>query len=123
MKFSAAVGVLLSLSTASSFGVQRQPAVTRHSNNLAFSRVPNALVVGRGGTKTPPSSLSASVSSDLVTEENLKVLSDRGRKAVQNLLAYDADGSQAHVYGGWPDAGVDDNGKQKLAEQVRLDYR
>jgi hypothetical protein len=103
MRFVAAVGVLLSLSTAASFGVQRQPGVTRRNNNLAFSRLPNALVIGRGGQQ-PPSSLSATVSSGAITEENLKVLSARGRKA---------------VYGGWPDAGVDDEGKQKLAEQVR----
>ena len=118
MRFGAAVGFLWSLSTASSFGVHRQPGVTRYNNNPAFSRVPSALVVGRGG-RQQPSSLSATVSSGLVTDENLKVLSERGRKALENLLAHDADGSQAHVYGGWPDAGLEDEGKQKLAEQVR----
>lgn len=117
MRFAAAVGFLWSLSTASSFGVHRQPRVARHHNNLAFSRVPNALVVGRGGQQQP-SSLSATVSSGMVTDENLQVLSERGRKALENLLAHDTDGSQAHVYGGWPDAGVEDDGKQKLAEQV-----
>lgn len=120
MRFSAAVGLLLSLSTAASFGVHRQPAVTRHNNNLAFSRLPNAaLVMNRGGQQQPSSSsLSAAVSSDVVAPENLQVLSERGRKAVLNLLEHDVEGSQSHVYGGWPEAGVEDEGKKRLAEQL-----
>jgi hypothetical protein len=31
----------------------------------------------------------------------------------------DPDGFQAHVYGDWPEAGVEDEGKKQLAEQVR----
>ena len=119
MKFTTAVGLLWSVSTAASFAVHRQPALARRNNKLAFSSVPNALVVGRGGDQSK-TVLSATVSSGMVTEENLKVLSERGRKAVENLLAHDTDGAQAHVYGGWPEVGVEDEGKQKLAEQVRI---
>lgn len=39
---------------------------------------------------------------------------------MQNLVDSDEEGSQAHVYGGWPEAGVEDEGKKKLADQVRL---
>ena len=35
-----------------------------------------------------------------------------------NLMEHDVEGSQAHVYGGWPEAGVQDEDKKRLAEQV-----
>jgi hypothetical protein len=58
--------------------------------------------------------------SEMVSVENLSLLSDRGRGAVQRLVEYDADRSdQAHVYGNWPPPGIDDNNKRRLAEQVR----
>lgn len=118
MRFAAAVGFLWTLSTAASFGVRPQPAVvTRYNPNNQFC----GALESRGGGQSPqPSSscLSASVSSDVVAEANLAVLSERGRKAVENLVAHDVEGSQSHVYGGWPDAGVDDAGKQRLAEQL-----
>lgn len=98
----------------------------RHTNNLDDTNICNKNVfVGqifphivpfiRGGASTP---LSSSVTSEVVvSEENLKILSDRGRKAVENLLGYDADG-QRHVLAGWPEPGTEDEGKKKLAEQV-----
>ena len=105
-----AVAFLWSVSTASSFGVI--PSNKQSSNPLAFVR--------RGGQQNPTSSspLSAAVTSDLVTQENLQVLSVRGRQSIQSLLEHDTDGAQAHVYGSWPAPGTDDEGKQKLAEQV-----
>jgi len=55
-----------------------------------------------------------------VSEENLKLLSERGRKAVENLMKFDSShgSAQTHVYGDWPAAGTDDAHKQRLAEQV-----
>jgi hypothetical protein len=97
LRFVQAVAFLWSWSTASSFGVAR----------------PKAFV--RGGQQHP---LSAAVISDVVTEENLQVLSERGRRSLLNLVEHDTDGAQAHVYGSWPAAGVDDEGKKRLAEQV-----
>jgi len=142
MRFVKAVAFLWSVSSASSFGIQRQSGSTattstgssRHNDNpLAFAtkhrhngaatatgRLP-WILESRGGHRTGETALSASVTSELaVSEENLKALSERGRKAVMNLLEYDTEGSQAHVYGSWPDAGVDDEGKKRLAEQVRM---
>ena len=58
--------------------------------------------------------------SEVVSPENLALLSDRGRSALQNLVQYDADRhDQLHVYGNWPPQGVDDDNKRRLAEQVR----
>lgn len=55
----------------------------------------------------------------VVSVENLALLSDRGRQAVENLVQHDAaDGAQQHVYGNWPPPGTDDEGKKRLAEQV-----
>jgi hypothetical protein len=57
--------------------------------------------------------------SEMVSAENLALLSDRGREAVQRLIQYDADRyDQAHVYGDWPPPGIDDANKRRLAEQV-----
>jgi len=53
-----------------------------------------------------------------VSEENLSLLSERGRSAIQQLVNL-GDESQAHVYGGWPDVGMEDENKLKLSEQVR----
>ena len=136
MRFIEAAAFLWSLNTAASFGIQRQPnRVSRHhKSNSRLSFIPrhssttsNGLpfVLQRGGQsilggKDSTSALFASVASDTVTEANLSVLSDRGRLAVQNLVDFDEEGSQTHVYGGWPEAGVEDEGKKQLADQVRF---
>ena len=53
-----------------------------------------------------------------MTPENLELLSERGRQAIVGLIENDADGFQKHVYGDWPEAGTEDEGKKLLAEQV-----
>jgi hypothetical protein len=71
--------------------------------------------------------------SDGVSVENFALLSSRGRAAIQRLIQYDQNSSsddnsssngqqqpaQTHVYGAWPPPGIDDDGKRRLAEQVR----
>lgn len=37
---------------------------------------------------------------------------------MKKLMESDPDGFQRHVYGDWPEAGVDDEGKKRLTEQV-----
>jgi hypothetical protein len=60
------------------------------------------------------------IQNDMIHIENLGLLSDRGRAAIQNLILYDTDShDQMHVYGNWPPPGVDDENKLRLAEQVR----
>ena len=54
-----------------------------------------------------------------ISNENLSLLSDRGRDALQQLMDLN-DESQVHVYGGWPEVGVEDESKVKLSEQVRV---
>jgi len=67
------------------------------------------------------SASAAACTSAFVTAENLAVLSERGRLAVEKLVAFDAaSGDQEHVYGNWPEAGTDDEDKLQLAEQVRI---
>jgi hypothetical protein len=76
--------------------------------------------------------------SDGVSVENFALLSSRGRAAIQRLIQYDQNSSsgsdnntisngqqqpaQTHVYGAWPPPGIDDDGKRRLAEQVRDVY-
>lgn len=80
----------------------------------------------RGGSIESGSSRFSVVASDAetssqpaVSQENLELLSERGREAILNLLKFDAsDGAQKHVYSDWPEAGVEDEGKFRLAEQL-----
>jgi len=88
---------------------------------------------GRSGSSRLPSTASSSsaasadvssASASAVSEENLAVLSDRGRSAIERLVEYDTNaegggGAQRHVYGDWPPPGTDDEGKRRLADQVR----
>jgi UDP-sugar pyrophosphorylase len=53
-----------------------------------------------------------------VSPENLKLLSERGRKSMENLMAQDTDGAQRHVYADWPPAGIEDDRKRSLADQL-----
>ena len=48
------------------------------------------------------------------------MLSERGQTSIQAMIEMDEGlGAQAHVYSDWPEAGVEDEGKIQLAEQVR----
>lgn len=133
----------LLLATASSFGTQaghsnrpkaafsstRTSFVSQNDDTLVRSdRRPVAWLPRGGGSMgggvgSTSSGLGASTSAETVaisvSEENLALLSDRGRAAVMNLVEHDVDGAQQHVYGDWPPLGIEDEGKQRLAEQVR----
>ena len=85
--------------------------------------------VEEAAPSSPSSSSSPSSPSsvfDVVSPRNWDLLSARGRRALERLVSHDHSASssgrpphaQAHVYGDWPDVGVDDDGKIALAEQV-----
>ena len=101
--------LLTFLTTASSFATY---GVSASSSTIGAWGIPTS----RGGTTLDP--LRSTVSDTAVSSENLAVLSDRGRSALQRLMEHDTDGAQAHVYGGWPVAGTEDDKKQQLAEQL-----
>jgi len=79
----------------------------------------------RGGSSSSPTASGAGVSAlqmsttaasgGVVSAENLALLSDRGRAAVEALMSTEG---QAHVTGGWPEPGTEDDGKRTLAEQL-----
>ena len=86
----------------------------------------------RGGSldnnKSALSSSSSAVEADIgpalevISQDNWDLLSDRGKAALSRLILYDmsnGNDGQKHVYGDWPAAGVDDEEKRMLAEQVR----
>lgn len=125
-----AVTVLILLGTSvSSFGTgasakhynanSRSPCTTFLNRRVPFSP--------RGGSSGSKQSvgLPASVEStettqqQVVSAENLNILSEQGREAVLRLVQEDPDGHQKHVYGDWPEAGAEDEGKKRLADQVR----
>lgn len=63
----------------------------------------------------------SSIISNFITDDNFSLLSERGKKAITNLIQHDNqyENVQKHVYSNWPEHGIDDDGKRKLAEQVR----
>ena len=121
-QFTTAFTLLLLNASASSFGANSPKKIQRRSSRsstgIAFVSG-GAISGGAFGTK-----LNSAVESDassiksVISEENLELLSDRGRNAIVSLMENDVDGFQEHVYANWPEAGVDDEGKKALAEQV-----
>lgn len=132
------------LATAtSSFGTDHSRSYRSRASRASMSTVPflpRTLLTPRGGGESlndrngkAPFSLSMSSSSSssssastapavtMVSTENLSLLSERGRAAVERLIAFDTQGGtphQRHVYGDWPPPGTEDEGKKQLAEQV-----
>jgi hypothetical protein len=82
-----------------------------------MSRGGGAAVDEDVSTTNRPASVEKHISTD-----NWALLSEKGRIAIQKLIESDEEvGAQEHVYGGWPEAGVEDEGKISLADQVRLE--
>ena len=79
--------------------------------------VPLVNPIGIVGTSIAASTTSSETTT-LVSEDNLALLSERGREALLRFIANDPDGSNAHVYRDWPAAGTDDEGKRALTEQM-----
>jgi len=58
---------------------------------------------------------------DVVSKENLALLSERGRLSLLRFIQNDNELFQQanlHVYSGWPEAGIEDEGKVRLTEQM-----
>lgn len=75
---------------------------------------------GLKASTTTGSTITTPVVSDFITEENFSLLSERGKQAIINLIQHDNQyqNVQKHIYANWPEPGVDDDGKRKLAEQI-----
>ena len=118
-QFTAAFTLLLLNALASSFG-SYCPKKIHPASSFSCSQTPS---VSRGGTafekrlSASVDSASPSVTAE-VTSENLELLSERGRNAIVGLIEHDVDGIQRHVYGNWPESGIQDEGKRHLADQV-----
>mmetsp|Transcript_17482 Transcript_17482/g.24893 ORF Transcript_17482/g.24893 Transcript_17482/m.24893 type:complete len:718 (+) Transcript_17482:92-2245(+) len=57
----------------------------------------------------------------LLSDENLALLSERGRASLLRFVENDRkhfEGANQHVYSDWPEVGVEDEGKIRLAEQL-----
>ena len=124
LQFTAFFTALLLEASVSAFATSAAPHPKQLHAASTFGAAPRVpFVVPRGGTTSSSTSLYAATSttqsSAAVSDANLQLLSERGRSAVQKLIDSDPDGYQAHVYGDWPEAGTDDEGKKRLAEQVR----
>jgi len=60
-----------------------------------------------------------SLVAEYITQDNWDLLSERGQKALSNLIhGDDVIQAQKHVYANWPERGTDDEGKRKLTEQL-----
>jgi hypothetical protein len=86
--------------------------------------VPSGIHFAKRGGSSQSSSFSASADPtsttqhQIISEENLGLLSERGRDAVRRLIESDPWGHQRHIYGEWPETGVEDEGKKRLGDQV-----
>lgn len=109
--------------------IRRFTAFVGHQQQLQPSGQIHLTV--RGGSSVVSSSqVAASVTSDIsasiptsvakhVSEANWSLLTAEGKKALQNLIESDAESqAQTHVYGDWPEAGIEDEGKIKLCDQL-----
>eukprot|EP00815_Leptocylindrus_aporus_P005842 CAMPEP_0116068674 /NCGR_PEP_ID=MMETSP0322-20121206/11812_1 /TAXON_ID=163516 /ORGANISM="Leptocylindrus danicus var. apora, Strain B651" /LENGTH=721 /DNA_ID=CAMNT_0003555851 /DNA_START=60 /DNA_END=2225 /DNA_ORIENTATION=- len=78
---------------------------------------------GEGSSRTQLCAAATSMEEDaaavmtMISKDNLSLCSDRGRHALEQLMDL-GDESQVHVYGGWPEVGVEDENKVKLSEQL-----
>ena len=56
----------------------------------------------------------------VISQDNWELLSERGAAALRRLILHDVvgGGAQRHVYGDWPERGVEDEEKRGIAEQV-----
>lgn len=85
----------------------------------SFAPRPSFTTTARASSACLHAVASSSSSTMGVSTENLQLLSERGRKALLALIEHDSSTlAQTHVYGNWPEVGVDDEGKKQLTEQV-----
>jgi hypothetical protein len=128
MRFSfAAIFALVFLeASVSSFGTSASARNT--ANRYKYPRttfIANKVTFTPRGGSSQSTELSGSIDGTTTTQEqivtaaNLDLLSERGREVILRLIENDPKGYQKHVYGNWPDAGVEDDGKKRLADQVR----
>jgi len=117
MRLSCAAGLLLLLTTASAFGTVQPNYHSLAVSSRAHSTSTCSPAFVRGGSNKSSSQLHASTLDDtVVSTENLSLLSERGQRAIKIL---ESDEAQRHVVADWPAPGTDDEGKIRLAEQVR----
>jgi len=132
---SVVIGVSCSVFVASSFTLFPttfgRPVVSSLTGKINPSSV---LLFPRGGSDDTTTSLSASVTQpsneikesqakSFVSDDNLALLSARGKSALLSLIEGDKDRTQTHVYAEWPPAGEEDEKKKQLCDQVsKSDY-
>ncbi|KAG7353957.1 UDP-sugar pyrophosphorylase [Nitzschia inconspicua] len=119
----AILALVLLETSVSSFGT-RAPSRLHMSQSSRRNFSSNGVTFMSRGGSSQSSKLSASIEATatvkqhFVSLDNLKLLSERGRNAILRLIENDAEGYQKHVYGDWPEAGVEDEGKRRLADQL-----
>jgi hypothetical protein len=70
-------------------------------------------------TSSSTTDTSSAAAEKVISPANWELLSPRGRSALLRLIKHDLDHQhQTHVYGDWPEVGVEDEEKRLLAEQV-----
>eukprot|EP00536_Pseudo-nitzschia_multiseries_P005156 jgi/Psemu1/318586/estExt_fgenesh1_pm.C_930029 len=127
-QFTAGFSLLLLNASASSFAANSPRNIKRGWSSVVNGRIPfvsggaiSASSNELGNIKlnsSVDSSPTAEPTSGVVSDENLELLSDRGRQAILSLGEHDVDGFQKHVYGDWPAAGSFDEEKKRLADQL-----
>ena len=105
----------------------------RHSTAFLTPRATQNSLQARGGGGSSSHASTASSTEEttclsesvaaFISEQNWALLSSEGQAALASLIESDAEFlAQKHVYADWPEAGVDDEGKIRLCNQVRTLY-
>lgn len=107
------------IALASGFSIS-SPFITRGGADHELSKaISSSSLQSTTMTATPTSDEIDAL--QVISQDNWELLSERGAAALRRLILHDVvgGGAQRHVYGDWPERGVEDEEKRGIAEQVR----
>ena len=117
---------IVSSRTASQRGIVESPAfVPKYTGQARINPIANLPRGGALSSSTASTDTDAdtadlpSTLANILSPANWSLLSPRGQRALRNLIEGDVGlNAQTHVYSNWPEAGTEDSGKIRLAEQL-----
>ena len=111
------------IALASGFSVS-SPFISRGNANKLNSNSPATSTSSSLESSTTTTTAEEINALSVISSDNWEILSERGAEALRRLILYDTNhaggggGVQRHVYGDWPERGVEDEEKRGIAEQV-----
>ncbi len=98
--------------------LQHDDLTSNASPSTMSSSPPSSTCLASTTSSTTDTDASAAAEK-VISPSNWNLLSTRGKSALLRLIEHDLDHQhQTHVYGNWPEVGIEDEEKRMLAEQV-----